>query len=133
MVDGAVDGGLLEAGRLDGGALGGLLEGGALDGGRLDGGALLVGGLLVGGLLVGGVVRVGSGVTTGGVCAGPSTGPYTRVAANSRVHRTGTSRTCTPLRGASTIRPLPAYMATWWMPVQLLLELKNSRSPGSSE
>jgi hypothetical protein len=24
-------------------------------------------------------------------------------------------------------------MATWWMPVQLEVELKNSRSPGSSE
>jgi len=29
--------------------------------------------------------------------------------------------------------PLPAYIATWWMPVQLFVELKNSRSPGSSE
>jgi hypothetical protein len=29
--------------------------------------------------------------------------------------------------------PSPAYMATWWMPVQLVVELKKSRSPGSSE
>jgi hypothetical protein len=56
-----------------------------------------------------------------------------RVAANNLVQRTGTSRTFRPVRGASTIMPSPAYMATWWMPVQLVDELKNSRSPGSSE
>jgi hypothetical protein len=55
------------------------------------------------------------------------------VAWNSLLHRTGTSRTLRPVRGASTISPLPAYIATWWMLVQLLLELKKSRSPGTSE
>jgi hypothetical protein len=63
----------------------------------------------------------------------PSTEPNTRVAWKSLVHRTGTSRTLRPVRGASTILPSPAYMATWWILVQLLDELKNSRSPGSSE
>jgi hypothetical protein len=86
------------------------------------------------------VVGVGPGLSTpagpglsppsGG---GPSVGPYTRVAWKRRVHRTGVSRTVRPVRGDSTIMPSPAYMATWWMPIQLLVVLKKSRSPGSSE
>jgi hypothetical protein len=44
---------------------------------------------------------------------GPLIGPYTRVAWKRRVQRTGVSRTSSPVRGASTIMPLPAYMATW--------------------
>jgi hypothetical protein len=56
-----------------------------------------------------------------------------RVAPKRRVQRTGTSRTSRPVRGASTIMPSPAYIATWWICCQLLEELKNSRSPGSSE
>jgi hypothetical protein len=62
------------------------------------------------GVLVVDVVLLG---TAGGFCGGPSTDPKTRVAAKSRVHRTGTSRTVRPVRGDSTIIPLPAYMATW--------------------
>ena len=99
----------------------------------------VVGGLVVG-LVVGCVVGVvvplpldGGGAPRSGPWVGPSTEPYTRVAWNSRVQRTGVSRTSRPVRGASTIRPLPAYIATWWIPVQLFVELKNSRSPGSSE
>ena len=65
--------------------------------------------------------------------APPWTEPNTRVAWKSRLHRTGTRRTFKPVRGASTIMPLPAYIVTWWMPFQLLDELKNSKSPGSSD
>jgi hypothetical protein len=49
----------------------------------------------------------------------PSTEPYTRVAWKREDHRTGVNRTSRPVRGASTIMPLPAYIATWWMPRQL--------------
>lgn len=75
----------------------------------------------------------GSGVPRVTESSPPSTEPKTRVAWKRRVQRTGTSRTLRPVRGASTIMPSPAYIATWWMPVQLLDELKNSRSPGSRE
>jgi len=77
---------------------------------------------LVGGLLFIGVVSSvsGSGAPSAGPSTPPSTEPKTRVAWNSLVQRTGTSRTFSPVRGASTIMPLPAYMATWWMPRQLL-------------
>lgn len=43
----------------------------------------------------------------------PSTEPRTRVAWNICDQRTLVSRTSRPVRGASTIMPLPAYMATW--------------------
>jgi hypothetical protein len=79
----------------------------------------VVGGLVVG-LVVGCVVGVvvpplplDGGAFRSGPWVGPSTEPYTRVAWNSRVQRTGVSRTSRPVRGASTIRPLPAYIATW--------------------
>lgn len=79
----------------------------------------VVGGLVVG-LVVGCVVGVvvpplplDGGAFRSGPWTGPSTEPYTRVAWNSRVQRTGVSRTSRPVRGASTIRPLPAYIATW--------------------
>jgi hypothetical protein len=92
--------------------------------------------------VVGRVIEVGGfpplppedgGTVRSGPWVAPSTEPYTRVASNSRVQRTGVSRTLRPVRGASTIMPSPAYIATWWIPVQLFVELKNSRSPGSSE
>ena len=79
----------------------------------------VVGGLVVG-LVVGCVVGVvvpplplDGGAFRSGPWVGPSTEPYTRVAWNSRVQRTGVSRTSRPVRGASTIKPLPAYIATW--------------------
>ena len=75
----------------------------------------------------------GSGAPRTGPTVVPSTEPKTRVAWKRRVHRTGTSRTVRPVRGASTIMPSPAYIATWWMPRQLFEKLKNSRSPGRSE
>jgi hypothetical protein len=139
--------------------VGGVVVGGVVVGGVVVGG-VVVGGVV--GFDVGGVVGflvgdfVGVGVLVGvGVFVGveeppddeppdeppvvgtlvlpPSTGPYTRVAPKSEDQRTGTSRTVRPVRGASTIMPLPAYIATWWICCQLLVELKNSRSPGSSE
>jgi hypothetical protein len=55
----------------------------------------------------------GSGAPRSGVSVSPSMEPKMRVAANRRVHRTGASRTFRPLRGASTIMPSPAYIATW--------------------
>ena len=129
LVEGLVGG----LGLVDG-LVGGL---GLVDG--LDGGFGLDGGLLVG--LVGGFVVAGglslgvsgSGEPNVGPSTLPSIEPKIRVAPNSLVQRTGVRRTLRPVRGASTIMPSPAYIATWWMPVQLLDELKNSRSPGSSE
>ena len=112
-------------GVLDG-EVGGVLDGevgGALDGevgGVVDG---EVGGVVDGevGGVVGRVVGVvvpplpfdGGGALRSGPWVGPSTEPYTRVAWNSRVQRTGVRRTLRPVRGASTIMPLPAYIATW--------------------
>ncbi len=91
---------------------------GLVVGGRLVG---VAGGCGVAGVEPGAVSSVsGSGVPRSGSGVSPSTEPRTRVAWNSRDQRTGTSRTFRPVRGASTIMPLPAYMATWWMPRQLL-------------
>jgi hypothetical protein len=84
----------------------------------------LVGGfvVLLGDGLPDGLVPVGDGDLTGssgsgaprsGVSVSPSIDPKIRVAANRRVHRTGARRTLRPLRGASTIMPSPAYIATW--------------------
>jgi hypothetical protein len=121
----------------------GLVEGevdGEVEGevdGEADGDVLGVVGFVVGGLVVGLVPEppplLPGMLPKSGPWTGPSTEPYTRVAWNRRVQRTGTSRTSRPVRGASTILPSPAYIATWWMPVQLFVELKKSRSPGSSE
>jgi hypothetical protein len=77
----------------------------------------VVGGVV--GFLVGVVVGSGSGEPRSGPSETPWTEPKTRVAWKSRLHRTGVSRTVRPVRGASTIMPLPAYIATWWMPRQL--------------
>jgi hypothetical protein len=123
-----------------GGVLGEVEVGGVLGEVEVGGVLGLVGGV-VGGRLLGRVVGVvgwlpfdgGGGALRSGPCVGPSTEPYTRVAWKRRVQRTGVRRTVRPVRGASTIMPLPAYMATWWMPSQLFVELKKSRSPGSSE
>ncbi len=49
------------------------------------------------------VVGSGSGSPSTGPSVTPSTEPNTRVAWNRRVQRTGTSRTLSPVRGASTI------------------------------
>ena len=76
-----------------------------------------------------------SGSTTGGVgsvTTGAGTAPITRVAAYSRDQRTTEILTTSPVVGACTILPLPMYMPTWWIVVQLLPEAKKSRSPGSS-
>jgi hypothetical protein len=131
VVDGvSVAGGAWVAGvvgSVEGGVLGVL---GPVDGvlGPVDGVVGPVDGLV--GLVVGGLVVAdgdGDGVPLpvplslpdvgrwlrSGPCTGPSTDPNTRVAWNSRVHRTGVSRTSRPVRGASIIIPLPAYMATW--------------------
>ena len=98
----------------------GLPDVGGVDEGLLEDGDGLVGvvgglvvGLVVVGLLVGRGLLAGGGWFRLGACVEPSTDPYTRVAWNNRVQRTGASRTFSPLRGASTIMPLPAYMATW--------------------
>jgi hypothetical protein len=135
VVGGGVGGG-------GGGGVGGVVVGGVVVGGAVVGG-VVVGGLVVGGVVVGGLVVVGGvvgllpfdggGALRSGPWVGPSTEPYTRVAWKRRVQRTGVSRTSRPVRGASTILPSPAYIATWWMPVQLFVELKKRRSPGSSE
>jgi len=49
------------------------------------------------------VVGSGSGSPSTGPSVTPSTEPNTRVAWNRRVQRTGTSRTLSPVRGASTM------------------------------
>ena len=54
-----------------------------------------------------------------------------RVVAYNRDHQTLETFTTSPVVGEWTILPPPRYMPTWWMLVQLLLEAKNSRSPGS--
>ncbi|RAO62048.1 Fibroin heavy chain [Micromonospora saelicesensis] len=87
-------------------------------------------------VFVGDGVGVGFGGETGGVglvtTGGAGTAPITRVAAYSRDQRTTEILTTSPVVGACTILPLPMYMPTWWIVVQLLPEAKKSRSPGSS-
>jgi hypothetical protein len=109
-------------------------EVGGVDGGREVGGVEPgwelgeVGGVLggrdvapvVGAVVVPPPVGSGSGAPRIGPWVTPSTEPKMRVAWKSRDQRTGASRTLRPVRGASTIMPLPAYIATWWMPRQLV-------------